>query len=84
MLLPKDKAAKFIVAYTNLLHYAGTAHGLVQEDEDVQEFVKHGAARLVQCRTQLAQAPELLDEFAADGALDYPDLYIPMLRAVGR
>ncbi len=84
MLLPKDKAAKFIVAYTNLLHYAGTAHGLVQEDEDVQEFVKHGAARLVQCRTQLAQDPELLDEFAADGALDYPDLYIPMLRAVGR
>ncbi len=26
MLLPKDKAAKFIVAYTNLLHYGSGTH----------------------------------------------------------
>ncbi len=84
MLLPRDQAGKFIVAYTNLLHYAGIAHGLVPGNEDVKEFAKHGVARMVACRTQLAQNPELLDEFAADGALDHPDLFLPMLRAVGR
>lgn len=84
MLVPRDKAGKFIVAYTDLLHYVGSAHGLVPEGEEVHEFAKHGAMLLVQCPTLLAHDPDLLDEFAEDGALDHPDLYNPMLRAVGR
>jgi|GEM_PF-920363 hypothetical protein len=84
MLLPENKAYDFIAAYTNLLHYAGATHGLVPEEQSMEEFTKGGTALLVECRELLIEDPGLLDEFAADGAAEHPDFFFPMLHAVGR
>ena len=84
MLLPENKAYDFIAAYTNLLHYAGATHGLVPEEQSMEEFTKGGTALLVECRELLIEDPGLLDEFAADGAAEHPDFFFPILRAVGR
>ena len=72
----------FIGAYSNLLHYAGVAHGVVAEDMPMKDFLDGGPDLLVKCRVALFNDLDLLDEFAEDTQGKNPEMFTPMLQAV--